>query len=108
MYTNVEVTITNPEFGEISTREVELAKYLDMLQTVETTNADHIDKVLSFEQIAQIGDIDVQAARNVQEVKTSLELNEADVLKLEWLIASSRFILLGLKGSSIFILNLSI
>ena len=48
VYTNVEVTITNPEFGEITQREVELAKYLDMLETVQVTDHLNIDNQLSF------------------------------------------------------------
>ena len=35
VYTTVDVTITNPHTeGQVSMREVELAKYLDMLSTV--------------------------------------------------------------------------
>ena len=59
MHTGVEVNIVNKEFGEISTKEVALAKYLDMLQTVQVTNYLYIDDTLSYEKIIEIGDIGV-------------------------------------------------
>lgn len=38
MYNTVNVTISNEEFNEISTKEVEVAKYLDMLHSVKLTD----------------------------------------------------------------------
>ena len=72
VHTGVEVNIVNKEFGEISTKEVELAKYLDMLQTVQVTNYLYIDDTLSYEKIIDIGQIGVPSAINVQEAKTNL------------------------------------
>ena len=65
MHTGVEVNIVNKEFGSISTKEVELAKYLDMLQTVQVTNYLYIDDTLSYEKIIEIGDIGVESSINV-------------------------------------------
>ena len=85
VYNTVEVTISNPEAeGHVSTREVELAKYLDMLSTVHITDATNIDAHLSFEHIIDIGQIGVSSAVNNQDVRTSLAANDGgEILKLQ-------------------------
>ena len=85
VYNTVDVTISNPDAeGEVTTREVELAKYLDMMSTVQVTDFNNIDSQMSFEQIIDIGQIGVASAVNNQDVKTSLAMNDSgDILKLE-------------------------
>ena len=34
VFNSVKVTLSNEEFGQISTKEVEVAKYLDFLHTI--------------------------------------------------------------------------
>ena len=84
VYNTVDITITNPYTeGQVTTREVELAKYLDMMQSVQVTDYTNIDRQLSFEQIVQIGELDVSSAVNDQNIKTSMEINDgANMLKL--------------------------
>ena len=83
VYNQVVVTISNSEFGEISTKEVQAAKYLDMLETVKVTNYLNINESFSFEQIMVAGQIGVESAINNQVEKTPLFLeNEKDTLKL--------------------------
>ena len=53
VYNSVNVTLTNTEFDSVSTKEVEVAKYLDMVETVKVTNHLNIDDHLSFEQIIE-------------------------------------------------------
>ena len=55
MYNTVNVTIENAEFGEISTKEVQVAQYLDMLHKVKVTDYTNIDEHLSLEHIAKAG-----------------------------------------------------
>ena len=56
VYNTVDITITNPGAdGQLSQREVELAKYLDMLSTVQVTDYANIDSTLSFEHIVDVG-----------------------------------------------------
>ena len=40
VYNTVKVTLNNQEFGQISTKEVEVAKYLDLLHTVRIVKED--------------------------------------------------------------------
>ena len=84
VYNTVDITITNPYTeGQVTTREVELAKYLDMMQSVQVTDYTNIDRQLSFEQIVQIAELEVSSAMNDQNVKTSIEINDgANMLKL--------------------------
>ena len=38
VYNRVNVTIANSEFGEISTKDVEVAEYLDMVHSIKVSN----------------------------------------------------------------------
>ena len=83
VYDKVTVTLENQEFEEISTREVQLANYLDALEKVHVVEAERIDESLSFAQIAAKGSIDVESNVNNQTAKTPLHLANSDqVLKL--------------------------
>ena len=73
-YNSVHVTLENTEFGEISKREVELAKYLDMVSTVQVHGYQNINDHYSFDAIVEAGRIGVQSAQNNQVSKTPLAL----------------------------------
>ena len=75
-YNTVTVTINNPGFTEVSKREVDLAKYLDMLSTVQVTDYHNIDQQLSFPQVVDIGNIMVERAVNDQVNRTTLYWND--------------------------------
>uniref|UniRef100_A0A7S3IJ40 4a-hydroxytetrahydrobiopterin dehydratase n=1 Tax=Strombidium inclinatum TaxID=197538 RepID=A0A7S3IJ40_9SPIT len=84
VYNQVSVTIENEEFGQISTKEVDVAKYLDMLSGVRVTSYHHINDTHTLDQIAAKGGIEVQCAVNNQEKSTSLFYNDRpEHLKLE-------------------------
>ena len=70
------MTIANQEFGEISTKDVEVAKYLDMVHSVKVSNHLHINDHHSFEQIMEAANIAVESNVNQTDVKTSLYLEE--------------------------------
>ena len=76
VYNRVNVTIANQEFNDISTKEVEVARYLDMLSSVKVSNYIHINDHHSFAQILDSGRIGVQALRNEQTTGTQLYLEE--------------------------------
>ena len=77
------MTIKNHEFGEISTKDLEVAQYLDMLEKVKVTNHLNINESFSFEHIMLAGQIGVESAINNQSIKTSLNLeNHSENLKL--------------------------
>ena len=61
VYNTVNVSIVNHEFGEISTKDVEVAQYLDMLQNVKVTNYLNINDSFSFEQIMSAGHLEVES-----------------------------------------------
>ena len=83
VYNTVNVSIVNHEFGEISTKDVEVAQYLDMLEKVKVTNHLNINDSFSFEHIMGAGKIAVESTVNNQSSKTPLYLeNERDTLKL--------------------------
>ena len=73
MFNTVKVTLNNEEFGKISTKEVEVAKYLDLLHTVRIAK-DGDDKQLSFDDVLSISDIDhsIETVRNKQSQPTPL------------------------------------
>ena len=52
VYNKVNVTLANSEFGEVGTKEVDIANYLDMVHSVKAPNWLTID---SFERIAAKG-----------------------------------------------------
>ena len=72
VYNQVTVTINNEEFGSISTKEVEVAKYLDMLAKVRVTNFNFINDSHSFDQVLDRAHIDVKQHKNVQGQPTKL------------------------------------
>ena len=49
VYNSVKVTLSNQEFGQISTKEVEVAKYLDFLNTVRIAKENDDDSQISYE-----------------------------------------------------------
>ena len=49
VYNSVKVTLSNQEFGQISTKEVEVAKYLDFLHTVRVSKDGEDEKAISFD-----------------------------------------------------------
>tara|TARA_B110001450_G_C17288791_1_gene346577 strand:- start:120 stop:374 length:255 start_codon:yes stop_codon:yes gene_type:complete len=64
VYNTVNVEITNEEFGSVTTKDVETAKYLDMLENVKVTNAVNIDETYSFEKIMIAGGVSVESTVN--------------------------------------------
>ncbi len=54
MYNTVKVTLSNPEFGELSTKELEVATYLDRISQVHLVNDDHRDEAITLKQIFDI------------------------------------------------------
>ena len=76
MYNTVNVTIENGEFGTISTKEGQVAQYLDMLHTVKVTDYTNIDDHLSLAHVAKAGKIDVESTVNNQDSKTPIFLEE--------------------------------
>ena len=59
------MTVANQEFGEISTQEVELAKYLDMLENVKASEERSLFDVHSLEEILEAKGIAVESKVNV-------------------------------------------
>ena len=55
VYNTVSVQIKNHEFGSISSKDVEVAQYLDMLEKVKVTNYININDNYSFEHIVNAG-----------------------------------------------------
>ena len=81
-YNKVDVTLTNEEFKEISTKEIELARYLDTLERVQVTTYEHIEDTMSFKHIMEKGNIGVESKQNTNE-KTPLYLDQTEqTLKL--------------------------
>ncbi len=50
MFNSVKVTLQNQDIGQISTKEVEVAKYLDMLHTVRIPK-EYEEEQLTFDRI---------------------------------------------------------
>ena len=65
MYNTVKVTLNNEEFGKISTKEVEVAKYLDLLHTVQIAKEGE-DKQFTFDNVFALSDVDhsIETVRN--------------------------------------------
>ena len=74
VYNRVNVTIANQEFGEISTKDVEVARYLDMVHSVKVSNHLYINDHHSFEQIMAAGKVAVESNVNQRDVNTTLFL----------------------------------
>eukprot|EP00347_Sterkiella_histriomuscorum_P012965 403366534 len=73
VYNKVNVTLKNQEFGEISTKEVELAQYLDKVSKVQIHPRDSVE-ALTYEQVIQISGVDqsIDNVRNKQNMPTPL------------------------------------
>ena len=76
VYNRVNVTLSNAEFGEISTKEVQVAQYLDMLHSVKVTNHLHINDYHSFDQIMDKSNVAVESQVNAQDQTTHLFLDQ--------------------------------
>ena len=65
VYNTVKVTLNNEEFGKISTKEVEVAKYLDLLHTVHIPKEGD-DKQFTFDNVFALSDVDhsIETVRN--------------------------------------------
>ena len=84
VYNTVNVTINNEEFGQISTKEVDVAKYLDMLHKVRVTDYTRINETHRFEQVIERANLDVSSTKNDQSQPTRLveEQRSGDHLRL--------------------------
>ena len=73
VYNTVKVTLNNQEFNQISTKEVEVAKYLDLLHTVRIVKEDE-DVQITFDSILGLSNVDqsIEAVRNKQSQPTPL------------------------------------
>ena len=49
VYNSVKVTLSNEEFGQISSKEVEVAKYLDFLHTIRIAKENDDENQISYE-----------------------------------------------------------
>ena len=72
----MNVTISNHEFGEVGTKEVEAATYLDMVHGIRVTDHNHINEHLSMEHIIEKGNIGIEASYNNQGTATKMFINE--------------------------------
>ena len=57
VYNTVRVTLENQEFGEITTKELEVAKYLDLVSSVKLT-PEGTEKELTMQKILEISQAD--------------------------------------------------
>ena len=62
VYNQVQVTLSNQEFGQISTLEVQVARYLDLIHSVQLKDEERV----SFERIFQVAEVDhsIESVRN--------------------------------------------
>lgn len=69
----MNVTLKNTEFGVISTKEVELAQYLDKVSSVKIEPRDSVEAI-SYEEIIALSGVDqtIDNVRNNQNVPTPL------------------------------------
>ena len=83
MYNTVKIELANHEFGQISTMEVQAAKYLDLLHTIKLAKESN-DDIISFEQILKLADVDhsIEAVRNNQNAGTPLLGDAREMLRL--------------------------
>ena len=73
VFNTVKVSLKNQEFGKISTKELEVAKYLDFLHTVRL-DKETDDEQLNYDKIIHISEVDHvhELAKNNQSVPTPL------------------------------------
>ncbi|TNV75812.1 hypothetical protein FGO68_gene3727 [Halteria grandinella] len=83
VYNTVKIQLSNTEFGQISTKEVQVAKYLDLLHDIKLPKESD-EALLSFEQIVQIASIDqsIETVRNNQNQGTPLLGDAREMLRL--------------------------
>ena len=74
VYNRVSVRLHNAEFNGVTTKEVGLGKYLDMVSKV-TINQD-CDEVLQLEQVAEKAHLERPSLTNDQNQRTSLYLTQ--------------------------------
>ncbi len=74
MYNSVKITLQNQEIGQITTKEVEVAKYLDFLHTVRVAKENDDENALSFDKIVYLSEVDhvYEIVKNKQDVPTPL------------------------------------
>ena len=75
------MTLNNNEFGQISTKELEVAKYLDLLHTVRIAKEDD-DVQVTFDSILGLSNVDhsIESVRNKQSQPTPLCNNNSNIL----------------------------
>ncbi|CDW72371.1 UNKNOWN [Stylonychia lemnae] len=83
VYNTVKVTLKNEEFGKISTKEVELAQYLDKIHQIRLVDRESVD-ALSYEKVIQIAQVDqsIELIRNKQNQTTPLFSENDEALRL--------------------------
>ncbi len=83
MYNSVKVELANAEFNSISTKEMQVAKYLDLLHSVKLPKEGE-EELISFEQIYQLSNVDhtIESVRNKQSQPTSLLGDTRDMLRI--------------------------
>ena len=74
VYNRVSVRLYNAEFDGVTTKEVNMGKYLDMVSTV-SINKD-VDEFLQLEQVAEKAHLDRPSLTNNQSQPTSLYLTQ--------------------------------
>ena len=74
VYNRVSVRLYNAEFEGVTTKEIGMGKYLDMVSTV-TINQD-VEDFLTLEQVAERANIDTPGVSNDQNQPTSLYLTQ--------------------------------
>ena len=81
VYNTVKVTLNNNEFGQISIKELEVAKFLDLLHTVRIAKEDD-DVQVTFDSILGLSNVDhsIESVRNKQSQPTPLCNNNPNIL----------------------------
>ena len=75
VYNRVNVTLSNAEFGGVTSKEVQIGKYLDLVSRV--TLHQEVEEVLSADRVQAIADIEVPSLLNDQTEGTTLYELEA-------------------------------
>ena len=70
VYNKVSVRLHNREFNGVSSKEVQIGKYLDTVSKA-TLNQD-VDEMLTFEKVTELAALEVESRLNVQNEPTSL------------------------------------
>jgi 4a-hydroxytetrahydrobiopterin dehydratase len=83
VYNKVSVRLLNAEFSAVTTKEVQVGKYLDMVSE-QTINKD-VEDFLRLEQVVEAAKIDRPSLLNAQDEPTSLFLDDMQKTKREQL-----------------------